>query len=231
MNLFSNYYLYFKNHGFKYVIFRASKSLEYKVRKFLARVQGKNEISTIYNGEYYEDISNLPNMNRFIDELYNYFQPKTLLDVGCGNGPYLREFLKRGVDAQGVDGSDWAKQNALVDPKYIQVFDLRKKLELGKKFDLVICIEVAEHLQAKFASTLVGNMTRHADKLFFTAAIPGQGGDDHINEQPNEYWIKLFEEQGFEYKKEDTMKMRESLKEKKVAWWLSQNAMIFIKNK
>jgi hypothetical protein len=71
-------------------------------------------------------------------------------------------------------------------------------LDLGRKFDLALSLEVAEHLEPQFANVIVDTLTRHADAIIFGAALPMQGGTHHVNEQWPNYWIRKFEERGFE---------------------------------
>ena len=84
-----------------------------------------------------------------------------------------------------------------VDPNLILHADLSHRLDLQRRFDLVLCLEVAEHLTAEAAEVVVGNCTRHADAVLFSAAIPGQQGRVHLNEQLPEYWVGLFSAQGY----------------------------------
>jgi hypothetical protein len=74
---------------------------------------------------------------------------------------------------------------------------LNKSLNLGRKFDLVVCLEVVEHLEPSSAETIIGSLCRHADEVLFSAAAPGQAGTHHINCQWPSYWQKLFNNHGF----------------------------------
>jgi len=77
------------------------------------------------------------------------------------------------------------------------VKNLGSELNLLRKYDLVLCLEVAEHLSPLFAGRLVDNICNHTDTVFFSAATPGQGGYNHLNEQPHSYWVEKFEKRGF----------------------------------
>jgi 2-polyprenyl-3-methyl-5-hydroxy-6-metoxy-1,4-benzoquinol methylase len=65
---------------------------------------------------------------------------------------------------------------------------LIQPLDLEKEFDLVVSLEVAEHLPASAADQFVNTLVKHGKKILFSAAIPGQGGQDHLNEQWPDYW-------------------------------------------
>jgi len=119
---------------------------------------------------------------------------ESVLDVGGGNGVWARVWEEHGATATLVDG-DYVKAPLVAD---FQPRDLSKPLDLGRRFDLVQSLEVAEHLPASSARDFVASLVRHGDVVLFSAASPGQGGEHHVNEQPPEYWRALFAEQGFE---------------------------------
>ncbi|MCW2934824.1 MAG: class SAM-dependent methyltransferase [Actinomycetia bacterium] len=125
-------------------------------------------------------------------------QPASVLDVGCGVGTWLAEWVSQGVsDVVGLDG-DYVKQSSLQIPadKFIPT-NLQKGFTLGRKFDLVSSLEVAEHLDAVYTDRFVESLTSHGDVILFSAAIPGQGGEHHVNEQWPPYWIEKFSRAGF----------------------------------
>jgi SAM-dependent methyltransferase len=117
----------------------------------------------------------------------------SLLDVGCGTGTWLKVFEQNGVhDFLGIDG-DYVDQSKLyIDPKHFNAHDLRRGFDLNRRFDLVLCLEVGEHLPDESARKLVRSLVNHSDIIVFSTAIPGQGGQGHINEQWPGYWQKLF---------------------------------------
>jgi len=118
----------------------------------------------------------------------------TVLDVGGGNGVWARVWEDNGAKATLVDG-DYVRA-PLVDD--FQPRDLSKPLDLGRRFDLVQSLEVAEHLPASSARDFVASLVRHGDVVLFSAAVPGQGGEHHVNEQPLEYWRALFAEREYD---------------------------------
>ena len=123
---------------------------------------------------------------------------KSLLDVGSGHGAWAAVWAKAGVaDVLAVDG-DYVRRDQLVIPADRFVgHDLATPLDLGRRFDLVQSLEVAEHLPAAKAAGFVDNLVRHGDVILFSAAVPHQGGEHHVNEQPPEYWRRLFAERGY----------------------------------
>jgi SAM-dependent methyltransferase len=122
----------------------------------------------------------------------------SVLDVGCGQGAWLSVWEELGVDdCVGVDGPYVDQKSLLVDERRFVGHDLTTSLDLGRSFDLVQSLEVAEHLPASRARQFVRSLTRHGSVVLFSAAPKGQGGDHHINEQSYDYWRRLFEEFDF----------------------------------
>lgn len=130
--------------------------------------------------------------------IIDLIHPRSVVDVGCGTGIWLNEFMNRGVgDVIGIDGP-WVQQEMLqIPPSQFYRRDLSLPFELGRKFDLVLCLEVAEHLPARSARLFIRSLTSLADTVVFSAAIPFQGGTNHLNEQWPEYWQNLFAGNGY----------------------------------
>jgi SAM-dependent methyltransferase len=133
-------------------------------------------------------------MPRIIAEVH----PKSLLDVGCGTGTWLKAAADLGVaDFFGVDGVAIAASRLLIPSGRFAQQDLTKTWDLGRRFDVALCLEVAEHLDESHAGNLIDSLVRHADLIFFSAACPGQEGQHHVNCQWPDYWQRLFNERGF----------------------------------
>lgn len=124
--------------------------------------------------------------------------PASVLDVGCGIGTWLKVFQEHGVnDFVGVDGNFVDRRMLKISQERFHAHDLTTPVALGRKFDLVVSLEVAEHIPEQFADSFVEMLVKHGDVHLFSAAIPGQGGQNHVNEQWPEYWQKKFEPFGF----------------------------------
>ena len=102
-------------------------------------------------------------------------------------------------DVYGIDGDNMREQ-FLINGDRLLNLDLTKPIDLGRKFDLVICLEVAEHLDEKYSETLIDTAVNHSNTIFWSAANEGQGGYNHVNEQSNKYWIDKFKKRGYEHK-------------------------------
>ncbi len=164
----------------------------------------------------------------FVSILIKHFTPKSVIDIGCGNGIYLAEFKKLGVEILGYDGAPAAIENSLVHEK-IKLHDLCQPLKLNRSFDLCLCLEVAEHLEENCANTLIDTLTKLSDTLIFTAATPGQGpvSIGHINEQPPQYWQEKFQRKNFILNTVLTEKIKKEMSDQNIVWWLTKNLMIF----
>lgn len=186
----------------------------------------------IYNPIFYRDCirRSSPTAGIVAEILIREFQPKTVIDIACGCGIYVKEFRDRGVDAVGLDGSKVAIKMSLAGDKLGFVNFCRGFSPIREKADLCVSIECAEHVDKRFSTDIVSMLASASDHIFFTAAIPGQGGVEHINEQPNSFWIDLFARQGFAFDRELTERLRREMQEKKVIWWIPQNLMIFKKS-
>jgi SAM-dependent methyltransferase len=130
--------------------------------------------------------------------LIELFQPESVVDVGCGTGLWLSTFRQHGVaDVLGVDGQ-WVSSAQLEIPAVLfREHDLSQPLALDRTFDIALCLEVAEHLPAEAARPLVESLTRLAPVVVFSAAIPFQRGEGHVNEQWPSFWSDLFAARGY----------------------------------
>lgn len=124
--------------------------------------------------------------------------PKSVLDVGCGLGTWLKAAQEAGVpDVFGVDGISVPPEKFLVSKTLFRHQDLNQAWDLGRRFEAALCLEVAEHLDETVAGNLIAALARHADTVVFGAACPGQGGQHHVNCQWPAYWQKLFNDCGY----------------------------------
>lgn len=149
----------------------------------------------------------------------------SVIDLGCGTGTWLSAFAESGTtDYLGLDGS-WVDQAALAIPRErFRVADLAAPPPLERRFDLALSVEVAEHLPEASADAFVRTLASLAPVVAFSAAIPGQGGTHHVNEQWPDYWASRFLSRG--YLCIDCLRTQLWARPD-VQWWYSQNLLIF----
>jgi len=146
----------------------------------------------------YVDIGAHRSASRVLPVLGKYVRVSSVLDVGCGRGAWLAVWRELGVtDCLGVDGKYVDTKKLAIPRDLFQAQDISSEFWLGRKFDLVQCLEVAEHIPESRADILVRNLVLHGDMVLFSAAVPGQGGEYHVNEQPYEYWREKFDQHGY----------------------------------
>jgi SAM-dependent methyltransferase len=157
-----------------------------------------------------------------------YPETKSVVDVGCGTGIFLSTFQKHGVEKiLGIDG-DWMPLEMLeIERDFFMVADLTTSHpNTLQRFDLALCLEVAEHLSINSAENLVNILVNFSDEIIFSAAIPGQGGNGHVNEQWQSYWVDKFAKHN--YYCHDLLR-KEIWNDPGVLPWYKQNILIFNK--
>jgi SAM-dependent methyltransferase len=157
--------------------------------------------------------------------------PRRVIDVGCGTGALLAALQSRGVTAHGIEYSQAALDCCGRRGLTVRQLDLEQPgaPDLGGLYDVAVSMEVAEHLPARAADRLVDLLCAADRAVVFTAARPGQGGSDHVNEQPQEYWIEKFHRRGHRHDVVRSLRWQRDWKAAGVTWWYSQNLMVFIK--
>jgi SAM-dependent methyltransferase len=150
---------------------------------------------------------------------------RSVVDVGCGTGAWSRACRELGVpQVVGVDGAYVPAEHRGHVTEFIER-DLAEPLDLGQSFALALCLEVAEHLPPERAPGLVADLTALAPVVLFSAAVPGQGGTGHVNEQWSEYWVALFDAQGWSCRDAIRPWVRANAD---VAWWYRQNLFLAV---
>ncbi len=171
-----------------------------------------------------EETHNLRAPRRIVPFIVDTFQPGSVVDIGCGTGTFLSVFSEFGVpEILGIDGH-WVDRAKLHIPEsfFLEV-DLEAPIKLDRRFDLAVCVEVAEHLAPAAADRFVEDLCRLSDIIVFSAALPGQGGQNHVNEQPFDYWQDKFAGNGFEFYDLFRPKFWD---DDEIDWWYRQNMFL-----
>jgi len=167
----------------------------------------------------------LPQAKRIAKYVAENMTVRNVVDIGCGPGTYVRALREAGQQAAGYDIDDRVKGKEAEGLHCESLFDLK----LTEPADLILCLEVAEHIEEAKADAVVDSVVRNLAKggfLFWSAAQPGQGGDGHVNCQPKQYWADKLgrslircpgkEQELLDYVKQDTH-----------MGWLINNLMVF----
>lgn len=185
------------------------------------------KMKNLYVHSFADD--NYNSANGILPIVLKLCNPKSVLDIGCGVGAWLKFFDNHNItDYIGVDG-DYVDLNKLKIPreKFISA-DLRKPFDLQRKYDLVMSLEVAEHLPEETADVYIETLVNHGDTILFSAALPGQGGQNHLNEKWPEYWAEKFAKHHFYF--EDVIRFK-IWNDHDIGWWYRQNIFLIRKGK
>jgi SAM-dependent methyltransferase len=174
-----------------------------------------------------EMVHNFKAANEVLPLVISTFKPNSILDVGCGIGTWLKVAKELGVKKViGVDG-DYVKRELLkIDETEFICKDLRNSFSLNSKFDIAICLEVVEHLPVNSARQIISSLCLHSDIVIFSAAIPNQGGQNHINEQWPSYWVDIFAK--YDYRPYDILRPV-FWNNENIDFWYRQNMIVFSK--
>jgi SAM-dependent methyltransferase len=181
-----------------------------------------------YSRAFFRDVSGGAGRSaqEIVPLILDLVQPSSVIDVGCASGTWLASFRAHGVaDILGVDGDYVERERLEIPSAAFRSCDLTQPLLLDRRFDLVVSLEVAEHLPGSCAGQFVDSLTRLGPVVLFSAAIPHQGGTHHVNEQWQDYWAARFRERG--YVAVDWLRPQIWTNER-VEYWYAQNAILYV---
>jgi SAM-dependent methyltransferase len=148
------------------------------------------------------------------------------VDVGCGLGTWLAAFAENGVaDVVGLESDHLPTDRLAIRRDQLVIADLTAPPDVGRRFDLALSLEVAEHLPASAAAGFVDLLCGLAPMVVFSAAVPGQGGVHHVNEQWPAWWSTQFADRG--YAAYDCIRPR-VWRDERVAYYYAQNTIIYV---
>jgi 2-polyprenyl-3-methyl-5-hydroxy-6-metoxy-1,4-benzoquinol methylase len=161
-----------------------------------------------YSQEFYNSVSSRAVQSARITAgaIAGAIEPVSVVDIGSGQGVWLHtisEFVptvKRAValDIQSHKSPFFdALLKSSIDFKFVEANFENSSTLPDEQFDMAICLEVLEHLTPDTAVEVARDIGKKCSCLIFSAAILGQGGTGHINEQKFSYWMQLMRDQGF----------------------------------
>ena len=180
-----------------------------------------------YSSPFYKMLTatSQPSASLIVPIVMDLVQPRSVIDLGCGPGAWLAVFKQAGVETVlGVDGDFIDRTSLQIAAAEFQAHDLNIPFAAPKRYDLAMSVEVGEHLKPASARMFVGELAGLSDVVLFSAAIPYQGGDGHINQQWPSYWAALFKERG--YIAIDCIRDR-IWNDSSVSWWFAQNLLVY----
>lgn len=170
-----------------------------------------------------EDLTHvyIPELSAEINKYIKEHNIKNIYDFGCGHGEYLHEAVKKYPDLEAIGFEGYMTDGIFNN---IVKQDLSIPLNLPK-VDLVLSIEVGEHIPVEFENIFLDNLTKSTKKhLILSWAIEGQHGDGHVNCRNNDYIIEQITKRGFEFDVETTKSMRKNMP---ADIWIFNTLMVF----
>ena len=203
--------------------------------KLRGKLQGllasHNSIYDADNYAHYIEPAAVQSAGPISNSIILQFSPKSVIDVGCGTGALLAAFRERGCLVAGIEYSDaalhYCRARGLIVTKFDIEQDIPTSMFAGSQYDIAITLEVAEHLPEKVADRFVGLLCGLSSIVIFSAATPGQGGTDHVNEQPHSYWIEKFSARGYSHDGTNSKKFAQEWSGAHVANFYYENIMVF----
>ena len=188
-----------------------------------------------YDSSFYEDNQERTKYSpkSIFETLLSIMKVDSLCDVGGGIGLWTKGFIDLKGDEANLDrivcldGSYVNEEQLLIPKNCFITTDLEKPLPaFDEKFDLAMSLEVAEHLSPERSDSFVEDLTKLSDVVLFSAAVPGQGGTHHVNEQHMCYWVEKFGTHGYE----PFDIIRPVIQnDRRIPYWYRQNTIVFVK--
>jgi SAM-dependent methyltransferase len=189
------------------------------------------EHAEFYNEGFYLDQkdSSYRSATIVLDFLFRYYCPKSVVDVGCGLGTWLKVCREKGVKTiKGYDVNEMPADQFFIDRNLVEIIDLEKPVAVSQTYDLALSVEVAEHIDPGHTERYLDYLTALSDVILFSAANPHQLGMGHVNEQPPTYWSERFGRRQFlcfDLLRPTLMNVEG------ISWWYRQNLLLFVHEK
>jgi SAM-dependent methyltransferase len=184
---------------------------------------------TRYDHAFFESIGHgsQRSAQKIVPLVLTWLPANSVVDVGCGDGSWLAEFRGHGIDdVRGLDGDYVPAEVLKISPASFTRCDLSRTFALDRQFDLAISLETAEHIPESRAAGLVADICRLSPQVLFSAAIPFQRGNHHVNCQWPDYWQNLFRKHN--YAAFDVLRPM-IWHDDTVEFWYRQNSILYVR--
>jgi SAM-dependent methyltransferase len=162
-----------------------------------------------------------------VPHVLEWVRPSSVVDVGCGLGMWASAFSELGVETvHGMDGPDVPLDQLMIPADDFVAVDFKRSVSLQRSYDLVVSLEVGEHLPASSAEGFVRTLTELGPVVLFSAAVPHQRGAHHVNEQWPDYWARLFAR--FDYRAVDCLRAK-IWNDERVEPYYCQNSILYVR--
>lgn len=198
--------------------------------RIVSRLERGAEPDELYDDYYYDHVVDplmLSSADTIARSIEREFGPRSVIDVGCGTGALMAAFERRDIKCLGFDRAGAALERCRQRDLNVRRLDIERDAVPADRADVVVSTEVAEHLQASAAERFAELLTTLGPVVVLSAAPPGSSGKDHVNEQPNEYWIARLAGRGFAYDRELALRLREEWRAAGVDEAFHQSLMVF----
>jgi len=176
--------------------------------QFAEYAPGQVSVLEGHLGGFYTTVDKASHCPEMFKYLVENLDINSVLDIGCGMGYQMQEFMKYCDEVVGVDGSEYATSNSPVKESIFKHDFSVGELETEDRFDLCWCCEFVEHVREEFRDNFLSSFA-FCKYVAMTHAVPGQGGHHHVNCQPREYWVEHMSRFGFEFDEELTDQLKE----------------------
>ena len=180
-------------------------------------------INDSYSVLYYQELNRTEAIQamKLAETIVELFNPKTVTDLGCATGLYMACLMSLGVKCRGIELSPNALDDTvrIVDPSCITIADLRESVLFPDYSDVVLCLEVLEHIQEEYADQAVRNII-NAGNILIVSPSPHGGGEHHHNPKPKDYWMEKFKKHNYIESEDKTKRIFDALSTVDHATWI-----------
>lgn len=161
------------------------------------------------------------------EAVIDLFAPESVFDVGCGIGLHLKPFLDNDITVQGIDESTVAHENAVIPTSHITLVDLNEPYTPQEQYDVTLCLDMLEYTSRSQEDVLITTVANTGDIGIVSAPLPRYSTMQYSREEPQKYWVDVFQEYGMQYDPEATAALQDRIDAADDQAWVPQQLMVF----